>query len=123
MKNQNKRLLLLLGLVCVLSVLLVACAGNESDKKEEKQETMQKESTKPLENQFDAVILSVEEDYVMVEVLEGQNITGEVRVNTGLLETEQLSSLEKDDVVRITHDGKMTMSIPPQMTAVEVCEL
>ena len=123
MKNQNKRLLLLLGLVCVLSVLLVACAGNESDKKEEKQETMQKESTKPLENQFDAVILSVEEDYVMVEALEGQNITGEVRVNTGLLETEQLSSLEKDDVVRITHDGKMTMSIPPQMTAVEVCEL
>jgi hypothetical protein len=34
-----------------------------------------------------------------------------------------MPKLEKDDTVRITHDGKMTMSLPPQMTAVEIIKL
>lgn len=74
----------------------------------------------PAENQFDAKVLEIYDDYIMVEAMEGQDIVGEVRVQLGLLEKKEIPNLEKNDIVRITHDGKMTMSLPPQMTAIEI---
>ncbi len=77
-------------------------------------------STEPAENQFDAKVIENCDEYIMVEALEGQDIVGEVRVQIGLLSQDEISEIEKGATVRITHDGKMTMSIPPQMTAVEI---
>jgi hypothetical protein len=56
----------------------------------------------------------------MVEALEGQDIVGEVRVQLGLISRNDMPKLKKNDIVRITHDGKMTMSLPPQMTALDI---
>lgn len=76
--------------------------------------------SEPTENQFDAKVLEIYDGYIMVDAVEGQDIVGEVRVQLGLLEEKEIPNLEKNDIVRITHDGKMTMSLPPQMTAVEI---
>lgn len=75
------------------------------------------------EYQFDAKVLEIQDDYILVEALEGQQIVGEIRVQIGLLTEKQVPRMKKGDTVRITHDGKMTMSIPPQMTAVEEIEI
>ena len=56
----------------------------------------------------------------MVEALGGQDIVGEVRVQLGLLKEDEIPKLDKGAYVRITHDGKMTMSLPPQMTALDI---
>jgi hypothetical protein len=82
-----------------------------------------KKSSIVSEYQFDAIVLEIHDDYIMVEALEGQQIVGEVRVQLGLLTEKQIPNMKKGDTVRITHDGKMTMSLPPQMTAVEEIEI
>lgn len=76
--------------------------------------------TEPAEDRFDANVLEIYDEYIMVEALEGQDVVGEVRVQTGLLSQDDILELKKGDTVRITHDGKMTMSLPPQMTAIEI---
>lgn len=76
--------------------------------------------TEPAENQFDAKVLEIYDEYIMVEALEGQDVVGEVRVQIGLLKKDEIPKLNQGDNVRITHDGKMTMSLPPQMTAEEL---
>ena len=123
MKIGKFRMPLLLVGLCIILITVASCAKVSSSDEGSNLETTKKESVVPSENQFDAKILAVTEDYIMVEALEGQNISGEVRVNTGLLKSEDVVSLEKDEIVRITHDGKMTMSIPPQMTAIEIYQL
>lgn len=77
-------------------------------------------STNLAENQFDAKVLEIYDDYIMVEALEGQDIVGEVRVQLGLISRNDMPKLKKNDTVRITHDGKMTMSLPPQMIALDI---
>ena len=72
------------------------------------------------ENQFDAKVIEICAEYIMVEALEGQDIVGEVRVQLGLISRNDMPKLKKNDTVRITHDGKMTMSLPPQMTALDI---
>ena len=73
-----------------------------------------------LANQFNAKVLEIYDDYIMVEALEGQDIVGEVRVQLGLISRNDMPKLKKNDTVRITHDGKMTMSLPPQMIALDI---
>lgn len=94
--------------------LVVGCKAKKTTGKE------QTERTAPTEYQFDAKVLEKQEEYMMVEAFEGQVVAGEVQVWTGLLEGNDHSSIKAGDVVRITHDGKMTMSLPPQMSAVEI---
>ena len=77
-------------------------------------------STNLAENQFNAKVLEIYDDYIMVEELEGQDIVGEVRVQLGLISRNDMPKLKKNDTVRITHDGKMTMSLPPQMIALDI---
>ena len=77
----------------------------------------------PAENQFDAKVIEIYDEYIMVEALEEQEVVGEVRVQIGLLSQDEILEIKKGDTVRITHDGKMTMSLPPQMTAVEIIKL
>lgn len=77
----------------------------------------------PAENQFDAKVIEIYDEYIMVEALEEQDVVGEVRVQIGLLSQDEILEIKKGDTVRITHDGKMTMSLPPQMTAVEIIKL
>ena len=77
----------------------------------------------PAENQFDAKVIEIYDEYIMVEALKEQDVVGEVRVQIGLLSQDEILEIKKGDTVRITHDGKMTMSIPPQMTAVEIIKL
>ena len=72
------------------------------------------------ENQFDATVTAVEDGYLMVEADQGQRIVGEVKVMTGLLEKSTMESVKAGCRVRVTHDGKMTMSLPPQMSALEL---
>lgn len=99
----------------VLIIGILACVGCKGET-----ESIEKQNyTEPMENQFDAKVLEIHDEYLMVEALEGQTIAGEVQVWTGLLSEDEIPELEKDIIVRITHDGKMTMSLPPQMSAVE----
>ena len=77
----------------------------------------------PAENLFDAKVIEIYDEYIMVEALEEQDVVGEVRVQIGLLSQDEILEIKKGDTVRITHDGKMTMSLPPQMTAVEIIKL
>lgn len=110
MKNNLKGIIWL-----VLIATVFFCVGCK-----ENSETLEKQlSAEPSENQFDAKVLEVHDEYLMVEALEGQTVAGEVQVWTGLLSNDEIPELEEGMVVRITNDGKMTMSIPPQMSAVE----
>jgi len=84
---------------------------------------LSRDTNEASEYQFDAKVLEIQDDYILVEALEGQQIVGEIRVQIGLLTEKQVPRMKKGDTVRITHDGKMTMSIPPQMTAVEEIEI
>lgn len=110
MKNRWISIIVLVLLATVL--LCVGCKGGSKLTEGEK-------PTEPSENQFDAKVLEIHDEYLMVEALEGQTIAGEVQVWTGLLSEKDIPELEKGAIVRITHDGKMTMSLPPQMSAVE----
>lgn len=110
---MRKKLLIVATVIFAIGMLVVAC-GKTTTELENKDKLPE-----PSQYQFDAKVMEVNEDYIMVEALEGQTVVGEVRVQTGLLSEDEIPELEKGDTVRITHDGKMTMSIPPQMTAVE----
>lgn len=99
----------------VLLAMVLLCVGCKDGSKS----TEGEKPTEPSENQFDAKVLEVQDEYLMVEALEGQTIAGEVQVWTGLLKEGEIPNLEEGTIVRITHDGKMTMSLPPQMSAVE----
>ena len=111
---MKKKIFTLFGVIFILAMFVMAC-GNEK-----KVDEAQKIPSKPAENQFDAKVLEIYDGYIMVEALEGQDIVGEVHVQLGLLKEDEIPKLEKGDCVRITHDGKMTMSLPPQMTAIEI---
>ena len=114
---MKMNIIILLGILLTVVMCVMACGNKPVDN--EKQNL----STEPAENQLDAKVLEINEEYIMVEAAEGQDIVGEVRVQTGLISKDEMPKLEKNDTVRITHDGKMTMSLPPQMTAVEIIKL
>lgn len=109
-----KKKIVIFGILFILVMFMMACS-NKTDVNEE-----HNISSKPAENQFDAKVLEIYDGYIMVEAWEGQDIVGEVHVQLGLLKEDEIPKLEKGDCVRITHDGKMTMSLPPQMTAIEI---
>ena len=100
---MKKKVKCMLWVIMIIGILAIAGCKKEA----------------PSENQFDAKILEVTDEYLMVEALEGQTIAGEVQVWTGLLSEKDIPELKEGVIVRITHDGKMTMSLPPQMSAVE----
>lgn len=110
--------------IIVTVVVLVAVGGiivfsmNPSVEEAKEEENVSKDVEK-TENQFDAKVAEVQKEYIMVEALDGQTIAGEVQVWIGLLSDDEIPELKVGDTVRITHDGKMTMSLPPQMSAVE----
>ena len=120
-KGRKLFILFLVG-VCVMLGVAVLGKNIRTNTEQTIKESEKQEDTQ-TENKFNAKILLIEDEYIMVEALVDQNITGEVRINTGLLTKESLKSLQKGNLVCITHDGKMTMSIPPQMTAVEIYEI
>lgn len=103
MRNNSKIILL------VLIATVLFCFGCKG----------KPEKVEPQENQFDAKVLEIHDEYLIVEALEGQTIAGEVQVWTGLLSEKDIPELEEGVIVRITHDEKMTMSLPPQMSAIE----
>ncbi len=94
--------------------VIAGCKAKETTNEKQAEEAV------PTEYQFDAIVLEIHEEYIMVEALEGQTVAGQVQVWTGLLNELGYSKMKVGDVVRITHDGKMTMSLPPQMSAVEI---
>lgn len=110
---MKKKLWFIVTVVLLIGTCIMGCAQQNSDVESKDK------LPEPSDYQFDAKVIEINEDYIMVEVLEGQTVAGEVRVQTGLLSKDEIPELKKGDTVRITHDGKMTMSIPPQMTAVE----
>ena len=110
MKSRTKSIVIL-----VLFAIVLLCVGFKVEN-----ESIEKQKyTEPTENQFDAKVLEVHDEYLMVEALDNQTIAGEVQVWTGLLSEDEIPKLEEGVIVRITHDGKMTMSLPPQMSAVD----
>lgn len=109
-----KKKIVIFGILFILVMFMMACS-NKTDVNEE-----HNISSKPAENQFNAKVLEIYDDYIMVEALEGQDIVGEVRVQLGLISRNDMPKLKKNDTVRITHDGKMTMSLPPQMIALDI---
>ncbi|MBQ2987091.1 MAG: hypothetical protein IJE23_06370 [Tyzzerella sp.] len=111
---MKKKIFTLFGVIFILAMFVMAC-GNEK-----KVDEAQKIPSKPAENQFDAKVIEIYDEYIMLEALEGQDVVGKVRIQTGLLSQDEILEIEKGDTVRITHDEKMTMSIPPQMTAIEI---
>ena len=102
-------------IVLVLLATVLLCVGCKDGSKSTEGEV----PAEPSENQFDAKVLEIHDEYLMVEALEGQTVAGEVQVWTELLSEDEIPKLEEGVIVRITHDGKMTMSLPPQMSAVE----
>ena len=112
---MRKKLIAMSILVVVLGIALLGCV-------KENHSVTEKEGPKN-EYQFDAKVLEVQEEYLLVKALDGQVVVGEVKVWTGLLEKDAIPALEVGDTVRITNDGKMTMSIPAQMTAVEITKI
>lgn len=111
---MKKNLIILFSILLVVGACVMACGKKTVDDKEKNI------PTEPAENQFDAKVLEIYDEYIMVEALEGQDVVGEVRVQIGLLKKDEIPKLNQGDNVRITHDGKMTMSLPPQMTAEEL---
>ncbi len=114
MKKKIKRAGIIM-LCCLTFVgILSGCSSKANTEKAENKKT------EPTEYQFDATVSEVAEDYIMVVALPDQTIVDEVKVWTGLLSGDNIQEIEVGTTVRITHDGKMTMSIPPQMSAVEI---
>lgn len=70
------------------------------------------------ENEFLAEVKEVQEEYVIVQALEGHIQNQEVQVWTGMI--EEMPKLQEGDRIRITDRGQMTMSIPPQVSAVKL---
>lgn len=98
----------------VATMVMTGCKAKEMTKENEAQKDA------PTEHQFDATVSKVAEDYIVVVALPDQTIVDEVKVWTGLLSGEEIPEMEVDATVRITHNGRMTMSIPPQMSAVAI---
>ncbi len=73
------------------------------------------------ENEFLAEVKEVQEEYVMVQALEGHIQNQEVQVWTGML--EEMPKLQEGDRVRVIDRGQMTMSIPPQVSAVKLIKV
>lgn len=117
---MRKKWILIAGLTVLFSIAIVAC-GKKAENEQGEQQQGQVEV--PTANQLDAKVVEVQEEYLMVEAAEGQSVAGEVKIWIGLLDKDEVPQLKKGDVIRITHDGKMTMSIPPQMSAVEPIEI
>ena len=109
--------ILLIAVGAGVAVLLCTASGKTSKEQKEK---LPSEKT---EYQFDANIVEIQDEYIMVNTLGGESIEGNVHVWTGNIDADVLETLEVGDVVRVTHDGKMTMSLPPQMSAVEVIQI
>lgn len=112
MKNLRKQSRFLCFVFVLLLLGMVGCQRTSN-------ETDAEEYSAPSENQFDAVVLEVHDEYLLVEAVEGQVIAGEVKVWLGRLSEDEIPELEEGMTVRITHDGKMTMSIPAQISATE----
>lgn len=100
----------------ILSILVVALATIAIWFCVEGREEKKKEGT-ASEFQLDGKILEIQEEYLMIEALEGQAVSGEVKVWIGLLTDKDIPDIKEGDIIRISHDGKMTMSLPPQMSA------
>lgn len=124
---MKKNISVLITILFIMGVAVLGCS-KKTDKPTFQAPTKQKqeeskEQSAPTEYQFEAVVLAIDKESLMVQALEGQNVAGEVKVWIGLLEDTEMSGIKVGDTVRITHDGKMTMSIPPQMSAVELTVL
>jgi len=113
-----------IGILCFAIVTSIAVAIGVSRVNSSKTENAEsKESLndeKLQENQFDATVTDVQKEYIMVQASDGQTVSGEVHVWIGNVSGENLPKIKVGDTVRITHDGKMTMSLPPQMSATEL---
>lgn len=124
--DMVKKFVIVAFVLMVLGLTVAGCS-EEADKPlpgEKQSGREQNEELPPsTEHQFDAVVLEIDQESLMVQALEGQNVAGEVKVWIGLLEDTEMSGIKVGDTVRITHDGKMTMSIQPQMSAVELTVL
>lgn len=105
-----KRRILILSIIVV--VLVTIAIWFYAEGREERQE-----EEAPSEYQLDGKVLEIQKDYLMIEALEGQVVSGEVHVWIGLLSDKDIPDIKEGDVIRIPHDGKMTMSLPPQMSA------
>ena len=124
---MKKNISVLITILFIIGVAVLGCS-KKTDKPTFQAPTKQKqeeskEQSALTEYQFDATVLEICEEYLMVDALEGQNVAGEVKVWVAALKNDALSGIKVGDTVRITHDGKMTMSIPPQMSAVELIQL
>ncbi len=115
---MKKKWWIVVVIILIIGATILILSKDTNETSEQKDDSSQS-SNVTSEYQFDAKVLEIQEDYIMVEALDGQTVAGEVRVQIGLLTDKQVPKMKKGDVVRITHDGKMTMSLPPQMTAVD----
>lgn len=112
---MNKRVSVIVAILFVIGIVVIGCSKEPANQKVEEP---------PLtEYQFDATVLEICGEYLMVDALDGQPVAGEIKVWIGLLKDNKISEMREGDTVRITHDGKMTMSIPTQMSAVEITNI
>ena len=113
-----------IGILCFVIVTSIAVAigvsrvNSSESKNVENEESLKNDEMK--DNQFDATVTDVQKEYIMVQASDGQTVSGEVHVWIGNVNGENLPKIKVGDTVRITHDGKMTMSLPPQMSATEL---
>ena len=88
----------------------------QTEKEDETVDNTKESSTSAF--YLDGKVVEIHEEYLMIEALEGQTVSGEVQIWIGLLSEKEIPELKEGDIVHIPHDGKMTMSLPPQMSAV-----
>ena len=127
MKGRNtmkRKAWIAIGILCFVIVTSIAVAigvsrvNSSESKNVENEESLKNDEMK--DNQFDATVTDVQKEYIMVQASDGQTVSGEVHVWIGNVNGENLPKIKVGDTVRITHDGKMTMSLPPQMSATEL---
>lgn len=114
MKKKVRMILSIIVIIIAIFMVLYYVIGQKDDEDTQ-------DNTSGL--YLDAKILEIQEEYLMVEALEDQTIAGEVQIWIGLLKDKDVPKLKVGDVARIPHDGKMTMSLPPQMSAVGRIEI
>lgn len=116
-----KRMIKLTLMLMLAGVLFIGCSnddnnGNGTVDGSDEEQIMQ----------FEATILEIDENSILVEPVEGEDIlrsADRVSVSTGVLDPEDVPEMEIGDRVRISYAGGVMESYPAQLGDLQLIEL
>ena len=104
-----------LSLLLMATLILAGCGNQDPDNGNDEVQQMQ----------FEAVILEIDEDSILVEPAEGEDIRSSadrVMLSRSALEAEETEDLEEGDEVRVFFSGGVMESYPAQVGDLERIE-